>query len=512
MWTEAEGRDLAEQLTEALRTPEGTQTLRPVQAIALVELAQMGGLFAPIRVGGGKTLISALAAMMLGAERTLLLVPDTEKTRRELLELRHHWHMPELLMVRSYKLIGHPKSGAVLDEDGRIVTPDIMERCAPDLIVGDECHLLKRPGAAVTKRVTRYLKAHKDCKLLAMTGTPITHSLMDCGHLVGRALGRRAPVPLSLSSLVDWAQALENDDADAIGGREGFRRRFVESRGVVVHDVPFTGVGLTISKLPLDPPPVVLEALETLRDQWELPDGSKLVEAFELWAHARQLALGFFYRWRDTPPREWLEARSEWSAECRRLVGANRRNLDSPKPIIDAIERLGLYPEAAPILARWKAVKDTYEPVTVATWLHPFAAEAAAAWLGEPGICWTEHDAFAERVAELAGAPYFGAGARDSNGIYIMDASGPIVASWHSCATGLNLQGTWWRNLVTSVPGAKVWEQLVGRTHREGQRSDVLVEWFRCCEEHDESYAKAIDRARFVQETTGLQQKVMTDG
>jgi hypothetical protein len=442
-----------------------------------------------------------------------------EKTRRELDELRLHWQLPDLLRVMSYELLGQPQSGAVLDTDGRVVTPDALERFAPDLIVADECHRLKRRSAAVTKRVHRYLKRHPDCRLAAMTGTPITHSLLDCGHLIVRALGRGAPLPLGASQLEDWAQALDKDDVDvgaltALGGtdkdsvRRAFRDRLVSTPGVVVYDRPYRGVGLSIDPLPLSPPPVVMVALELLRDRWELPDGSKLVEALELWRAVRQLALGFYYRWSPTPPRHWLDARSEWSAVCRHIVGANRRNLDSPKPVIDAVDA-GLYPEAIEPLACWRAVRDSYEPTTVAYWLHPYAAEAAAAWLEEAGIVWTEHDAFATRVSELSGAPYFAAEGRDRFGTHIMDASGPVVASAHSCAEGLNLQGTWSRNLITSLPGSKLIEQLIGRTHREGQSRDVSVEWFRCCPEHDDAYGKALNKARFVEATTGLEQKLI---
>jgi hypothetical protein len=63
-------------LTTALRTPKGRQELLPLQAIALAELAQWRGVFAPIPVGGGKTLLSLLASRMLpGVERPLLLLP-----------------------------------------------------------------------------------------------------------------------------------------------------------------------------------------------------------------------------------------------------------------------------------------------------------------------------------------------------------------------------------------------------------------------------------------------------
>ncbi len=53
VWEE-KGERLAAALTEYLRAPGGTQKLRPVQAAALQEAHDFGGLFGPIRVGAGK--------------------------------------------------------------------------------------------------------------------------------------------------------------------------------------------------------------------------------------------------------------------------------------------------------------------------------------------------------------------------------------------------------------------------------------------------------------------------
>jgi hypothetical protein len=94
VWAEDKELDaLASALTDWLKTPKGTMALRPIQAKALEELHDFGGLLAPIRVGGGKTLISMLAPVVLGAERPLLLVPAKlrDKTLREFAELRRHW-------------------------------------------------------------------------------------------------------------------------------------------------------------------------------------------------------------------------------------------------------------------------------------------------------------------------------------------------------------------------------------------------------------------------------------
>ncbi len=503
-WSPTSATSLAEELGPLL----GRGQLRPIQAVALVELAQTGGLFAPIRVGGGKTLISLLAARMVDSKRPLLLIPAKlrEKTERELRALRDVWDLPEFIRIMSYEWLGQVQAAEALDT------------FAPDLMVLDECHRAKRPRAAVTRRVMRYLQAHPECRLAAMSGTITTRSIRDYAHLCTRALGEGAPLPRGRSQLENWAIALDNGEGlnalDAFGGsldqvRRGYQRRLVETVGVVSYDEPFRGVGLDIRPLPLEPPPVVEDALAQLRDRWELPDGSPLCEALELWRHTRELALGFYGRWDPAPPKDWLAARKEWNGACRYILSNNRRNIDSPDQVVRAV-LAGLYPEAAAPLATWHAIRDTFEPNPVAVWLHPFAVEAAAAWLDEPGIAWAEHVPFAERVSNLAGVPYFGAEARDQFGTYIEDASGPIVASWHSCNEGINLQHKWSRNLITSPPSnGKIVEQLIGRTHREGQTRDVSVEWVRTCKEHDDAYARALGDARYVEATTGLQQKLM---
>ena len=76
-------QDAVEFLTKTFRKAKGTQTLKPAQAAGLIETADQLGLFAPIRVGGGKTLLSLLISAMIAeahdgsglADRCLLLTP-----------------------------------------------------------------------------------------------------------------------------------------------------------------------------------------------------------------------------------------------------------------------------------------------------------------------------------------------------------------------------------------------------------------------------------------------------
>ena len=61
--SEEEGIRLAASLTRELKKSRGTMALRPVQAIALYEAMENGGGLYPIRVGGGKSLLSLLLGL-----------------------------------------------------------------------------------------------------------------------------------------------------------------------------------------------------------------------------------------------------------------------------------------------------------------------------------------------------------------------------------------------------------------------------------------------------------------
>ena len=142
------GRSIAPQLTALLKTPQGTQSLRAMQACALHDIGVYGGAFCPLGVGEGKTLITLLAPYVLNAQRPLLLLPANliEKTERDRRRLSEHWRIPNNIRLFSYEMLGRVQSAGEL------------EVYAPDLILADECHKLKNRHAAVTRRVTRWMK------------------------------------------------------------------------------------------------------------------------------------------------------------------------------------------------------------------------------------------------------------------------------------------------------------------------------------------------------------------
>ena len=108
--------DLSGDLQAWLRTHWGTMELRQIQAAALQEVHDYNGLFGPIRVGGGKTLISFLAAAVVEAQRPILLIPAKlrDKTRREMRILQEHWNFPRPQIV-TYEKLGRVGAAELLE-------------------------------------------------------------------------------------------------------------------------------------------------------------------------------------------------------------------------------------------------------------------------------------------------------------------------------------------------------------------------------------------------------------
>lgn len=372
------------------------------------------------------------------------------------------------------------------------------------------------------------------CRFVPMSGTITRRSLRDYAHLAIGALGKdSAPVPTKWSELEEWADALDETKGDRVVGvgalealvgpeesadsdslsrcRRAFRRRLVETPGVVATEERALGTSLSIALVRTPAPRAVVLALAKLRADWELPDGTPIADALAIWRHARELALGMWYRWDSPAPKLWLEARRAWCSACREVLSTNRRNLDSELQVARAVD-VGHYPRLEEPLARWRAIKDSFVPNPVPEWLSEDVIDAAVAIARKaPTLVWYEHRAVADALA-VRGFDVYGAQGRNGCGRVIEDAptDASIAASIASNAEGRNLQA-WCRNLVISPPASgSAWEQLLGRTHREGQEADeVSVEVLITCDEHREAFEQARADARYVQDSTGQPQKLL---
>lgn len=519
---------LAVDMTDALRRPGGTMSLRRLQALALAELGTQGGAFCALDVGQGKTLITLLAAWILGAERPLFLLPANliKKTAREWEELAKHWLIPTNIRLFSYQMLGLADYALEL------------EKYKPDLIIADECHKLKNPGTALTRRVDRYMAANPSTKFLALTGTIMRTSIRDFAHVLRWCLKDGAPVPLDDEELFSWCSALDekptfgdefsryepgalmqfaNADERAepderTGARRAYRRRLADTPGVITTGDQGEKVEtpIEIRALTYDLSATTASHFKRLREDLITPDEWQLWGPVDVWRHAKELSLGYHQIWEPRPPEDWRLARKEWFAFVRAVL-QNSRAYDSPEQVARACDA-GELPSHK--LERWRQVEPDYKIQTKAIWHDDGALKAAAQWMAEgPGIVWTEHVPFALRLAEMTGATYYGAKGLSSDGRFVDDAGADeaIIVSVDANREGRNLQKKWWRNLVTSPPeGADIWQQMIGRTHRTGQTAPrVVVDVFLGCAEHARAMARALIGAKNIRDTVGAESKLM---
>lgn len=537
-----DGAALAREMTDALKRTDGcpgtTSTnglcdyclaqgmtvpvmLKPVQAQALYECMKQRGLAALMGVGVGKTLVFLMAPVVLDLHRPLGLLPASliEKTERERLHLSRHWHVAASMQLVSYEALG------------RVDAATLLEVRRPDGMITDESHRVKNQNAACTKRVARYMHDFPETVFVCMTGTFFGKSLRDGAHLLRWSLGAdKAPVPMKDGELDEWADAVDervnplqrvspgpllalappqSDDLPQLTqARRAFQHRLESTPGVVCSlNADQVNCSIYIEGQDYGVNEATEKNFETLRTLWETPDGWALSEAVDVWRHARELSLGFHYVWDPRPPDEWLAARRAW-AKYVRTVLANSNSLDSEKQVALACAH-GEIPDAE--YRAWEAIKPSFKVNQKAVWHDESVLDLCARWLKkERGICWVEHTFFGHELSRRTGLPYFGQGGLSSKGENILDAKGPIIASIAANGTGKNLQA-WSKNLVTSCPtGASVWEQLIGRTHRQGQAADeVMIDILVGCIEHVDAFERARAEAQMSADMVGQSQKIL---
>lgn len=484
------------------------------------------------------TLASLLVGEAMHAKKIVLLVPP--QLRSQLLQhdipmLNKHWKLPlDRLRVVAYSELSNAK------------TADLLDTIAPDLIVADEAHNLRHASAARTKRFLRYMKEHPECRFVGLSGTITRRSLKDYQHLAELALRKNSPLPNHHPTLMDWAMAIDvskkepmppgallklcdDEELDAIADapnvfdaqtyvRNAFRRRLVETPGVVATEESALGTSLVITGLRPLVPAEVKVAIEDLHKKWVIDD-EELVDALSVARVGRQLAGGFYYRWiwpNGQKDYEWLEARKNWNREVREILKRSRKGLDSPLMITNAILR-GEFESTT--YEAWAKVKDRYKPTppTEAVWISKFLVEESIRWAHEtcskaaPGIIWYESDAFGREVAKLGDFPFFGPGTKASEELARINAQKApvIVCSRPAHGTGKNLQ-QYCRNLFTAPStGGVDWEQTIARTHRPGQEADdVFVDVFLHTDDMQGAYISAVRDARYIEETGGQKQKL----
>ena len=514
---------------------KGPPTLRPLQNRLLLEAERCGGAIGPMPVGAGKTLSALLLPDAMGAKRAVILVPAQLKDqmlRVDIPRYAKHFHIhADRIKVVSYSELSIARGARLL--------PTLR----PDLLICDEVHSLKRRESARTKRVMRYLDEEPSCKFVGMSGTVTSRSLRDYAHLARRALRAGAPVPFDWGVLAEWCAALderveihtgagvlldwaseeERKGDELAAARAGFRRRLLETPGIVASASEEVGSSLILSAHRFPFPPAVAQAFSKLEALWATPDGIELEDPMAYARVARQLAQGFYYVWRwpgGEPDREWLDARNAWGKACRNFLKArSKEGLDSPLLLSNAIMRGDLKGDTADAWLAWAKVKTRPEPPVEPVWLDdtlPLArVEALRAVVlegdeaGTPLVVWYEHRAVGELLQRKM--PTFGAGADAEVGREAsMQKVRTVALSVPAHGTGKNLQA-WSRAVVLCPPSSGTrTEQLIGRLHRPGQLADeVRFAYDASSPEFQGALVSCLEQARYVEQTQGAKQRAL---
>lgn len=539
----------AEAWTRALRRVAAAPPLRPVQGRVLSEVARAvaepgyRGVFGSIGVGHGKTLITLLTAEVACAERPLLLVPPAmrDQLRADVAEWQRWYHF-EPPRVLAYSELSTAKATTFL------------EYTAPDLIVADEAHALARSDSARGRRFFRFLREHPECRVVLLSGTITQRSLLDHAALLEAALRDRSPLPFNRPILEQWASVIDPDGepderalsavaplvaAFGVGGedaadeaRRAYHRRLISTPGVVATSIASVDVPLTLTMITprAGVPSVISDALGDLAATWTLPtpdavadeEGEAVVDAATMARAAGALATGFVYSWawpEGKRDEEWLRRRSEYARAVRSVLRYSARaGLDSPllvwrhcmtpgRDLSELRAAWRAWTEPSPTGERWC---DRPRPPTVCAWLDSFViddvvarAREAIAGRAPPVLIWYQSRAVGDALA-ARGLRVYGAGSATPP---TTDRAPVVSISVHG--KGKNMQ-SWAANLVIEPPSSgATWEQLIGRTHRQGQGSPVTVDVYAHAARHRAALETATERARYIETTQGTPQKLV---
>ena len=529
--------------------------LREVQQQTLSEVKQYGGALGFIGAGEGKTLIDVLTAMVMPECKVAVLLLPAD-LRAQFLDIDWylygaHWKLPNLAGGRRFTP-GRPLIHVVTyHELQNEKAAGLLEAIRPDTFIGDEVQNLKSASGPRCTRFRRYFEKYPATRFAGWSGSLTKRSLHDFAHLSEFALKQNSPLPLKESEVRKWAAAIDpgvtfRPDPGVLAEfglpvREGFKKRLLETPGVVGTRENALDTSLVFHERKVDVPKAVTDMLRAVRGEKKRPDGEELITPMDVAKSAREVACGFYYRWRWVKGEtkqiqtDWLFYRSLWHRELRDMLGKPREHLDSPLLLTKAAirwynggcsvcHREALEEHAAgcenaqtallwesDCWLDWKRVRETAQPITEPVWVDDFLVNDAADWgRKNVGIIWYLHDAYGKRLHEVSEFPLFGAGAEASSRILYEKGDRTIIASIRAQGTGKNLQ-SYCRNLVTNMPSdGGIHEQLIARTHRPGQLADeVTVTFYRHTPELREALESARDYAAYIQGVSGNSQRLL---
>lgn len=496
-------------VTSYRRRPEPPRFLLPGlrdhQSLALGALSEAGGLspsrgsLIQLNIGEGKTLVSFLAARVLGAKAPLVVV---------MASIKHQ----TLADIERYRAMGFDFPTPRVCSYRELSSKNWAQRLTPDidLVICDEAQKLKNTQAGVTTRIVEHCRS-RPARLVVLSANIVTDSIMNIWHLADVGLGDESPLPRLAADAASWAGALDagvlpqnrvsaKEFLDWPGSdfegtvlaraRAAWIRRVAETRGVYIQPPAPNPLPLVIGEFPIKVPGKAAGMLDEMRATWTRPDGHQLLLASEYTMAAKTLAYGYFHYWAEYPGEWWYDARKRFAGfigSCKTRHGAS---MATDGDVIRA------YPNAEPVLA-WRAAQAQWQPTPKVEWVDDGACREVAAWVAEsPGrIAWYRYPALGEMLAKHAhrSVGFYPAGS--AHGKKLVAGRGAAIASWPSHGTGLNLQRFWEAVTLESPVGADKVNQMIGRLRRYGQ-TETVQWWFPLhTPEIENAWMKTIERA-----------------
>jgi hypothetical protein len=543
--------------------------LNAMQAWSLREMRLAGGLVARAAVGAGKTITGILAPMAFPDCKEAVIFIEPGQRQQYLLTYRRlaqHFKVPSLRFhdddMEGYIVEGAPTL--------RVITYSKLSRGAatnllgskiqPDLIIADEGHRLANRRSSQTGRFLRYMEQYGDqVRFCVWSGTLVKKSICDQSHLAAHALGEGSPMPVDPDEMEAWGLVVdESTRADTTSSvaidlyrefantrppagamqwsvvtaqeklRLGYQKRVSSTLGIVSTASGSVDCSLYIKEKAVPKlPDAVRQALEGVRNEGVRPDGEVLVEDIDKFRCASEVACGFYYRWvfpKNEPVeliKRWFAARKAWNKELREKLIYAEEHMDSPMLCAHAAERAWRevpYEGDLPVWKaetwpEWAAVKDLVYHESRPVWIDEFMAKDAAEWaLKNKGVVWYMSDAFGKKVAQLAGLPCHGGGPDAEKNILAEKGDRSVIVSFKAHGQGRDgLQRLFSEQYFPQFPtSGNLWEQGLGRLHRQGQEADEVTTWLPLhVQENRDAIKKAIREAEFIEQVTGNQQKLV---
>jgi hypothetical protein len=359
-----------------------------------------------------------------------------------------------------------------------------------------------------------------------------------------------------LTPVIHWAQQHfpgEKLPENVIGFRRAYRLRLTHTQGVVASSDAEIGTSLVISNRPIEHPEH-FSGWETLKElfnkvelEWKTPNGDEIEHAMQKWKWLFELSAGFYNQltWPSDETfaqrrnigvadaaqilersRDHHEAGQEYASALRSwLDRQGRQGLDTPLLVGNDMARNGPKNVGQALYDLWRVWKsldfdNRPDRDSTAVRICDYKIQAAVRWALEikdrGGIIWVMNKEIGKWTYEAlcaAGVNALHCPAGPAHNASILDPANVgrmLVASIDAHGTGKNLQHFSEQFFVQFPRPASDAEQVLGRTHRNGQMADELIVNLCNTTLFDQlNFAACLNDALYIQQTTDTRQKLI---